>query len=394
MGKFFNNINSLEDLKKQYKKLSRVHHPDMGGNLEDMQKLNAEFDNLFKIYQNGTETSSTETAESFRSEFYTQNGWKGDKYDEVRYMSTVDIAKLIRKDLKNELPECKFSVTTETASMCSEIYVSLMSSPYPAYMTEEEIIESRKDETIWNDYRHPLNKHYDITVNGKYYNCNFMINFTEQRGLTDEELEVFCNTVKIPTEKITVILKTVDKIVKKYRYSDCDGMIDYFDTNFYYFDCKIGKWNKEYICNPELAKKIKQKKVETTATTNVKVTETTEEKTILDTIQIEVISDTDTRDNSEITVVKLIDKLDREEYKKVAEYIKSIGGYYSRFKKGFIFKTFPIQLKKYMENKSELIEKNPSQNKIINKLKYVEIIKKLAYQIYLKPVRTKYYCKI
>ena len=238
---YFNNIGTLDELKKEYKKLARQHHPDMGGKLETMQKINAEFDKLFKIYQSRptAEKEKSETAEKFRSEFYTSNGWKGSKYDEVCHMSTVEIAKLVRKDLKAELPECKFSVTTESASMCSEIYVCLMTSPYPAYMTAEEIKEARKDSTLWNDYSHPLNKHYNITVNGRYYNCNFMTNFTEQRELTDEEFTVFCNTVKIPTEKITAILKTVDAIVEKYRYSDCDGMIDYFDTNFYYFNCKI-----------------------------------------------------------------------------------------------------------------------------------------------------------
>lgn len=46
---FFTNINTLEELKKAYKKLVLKYHPDLGGNLRDMQNLNAEYDKLFAI---------------------------------------------------------------------------------------------------------------------------------------------------------------------------------------------------------------------------------------------------------------------------------------------------------------------------------------------------------
>lgn len=432
---YFNNIGTLDELKKEYKKLARQYHPDMGGNLEDMQKINAEFDKLFKIYQSrpiAEETETAETAESFRSEFYTQNGWKGSKYDETRHLSVVEVAKLIRKDLKAEFPECKFSVTTESASMCREIYVSLMESPYPAYMTKEEIIEARKDSTLWNDYSHPLNKHHHITVNGRYYDCNFMTNFTEQRGLTDEETEVFCNTANVPTEKMTSILKKVDAIVSSYNREDCDGMIDYFDVRFYYFDCKIGKWDKEYVCNPERAKKIKQKKVKTSVKTDIKENEnenTVAEEVTETTISVEnkeikiiVSDDIDTRDNTEIKVVKLVDKLSKDDFNVVRAYFKSVGGYYSRFKRGFIFTELPetIALQgnesiaencntiniiesdtnndtnnaEKMEDIKPTAEDNRPKQKYISKEKCITVIKLLAYMIYCNNTRRKYHCRI
>ena len=40
--------------------------------------------------------------------------------------------------------------------------------------------------------------------------------------------------------KMTVtdaVVKDVDDFVKSYNYSDCDGMIDYFHVDFYYFGC-------------------------------------------------------------------------------------------------------------------------------------------------------------
>jgi len=42
----------IEEIKRQYRKLAIKHHPDMGGKLEDMQRVNAEFDALKKRVYN------------------------------------------------------------------------------------------------------------------------------------------------------------------------------------------------------------------------------------------------------------------------------------------------------------------------------------------------------
>lgn len=57
-----------------------------------------------------------------------------------------------------------------------------------------------------------------------------------------------------------------------------------------------------------------------------------------------ITEDTDTRDDSAIWVMKIQNKLDKDEYIKVSVYIKTLGGYYSKFKKGFIFKIDPSQI--------------------------------------------------
>ena len=59
MNKYFENINTLEELRKQYKELLKQYHPDNGGNLETMQELNAEYDSLFKVLKNIHESSNT-----------------------------------------------------------------------------------------------------------------------------------------------------------------------------------------------------------------------------------------------------------------------------------------------------------------------------------------------
>ena len=57
----------------------------------------------------------------------------------------------------------------------------------------------------------------------------------------------------------------------------------------------------------------------------------------------QVSEDTDTRDGSRIYLVKVAEKLNREEYIQVNNYIKSLGGYYSRFKRSFLFRDDPTE---------------------------------------------------
>ena len=54
--------------------------------------------------------------------------------------------------------------------------------------------------------------------------------------------------------------------------------------------------------------------------------------------------DTDTRDDSKIYLATCNESLSKDEFKRVMTYIKSIGGYYSRFKHAFLFKEFPSDL--------------------------------------------------
>lgn len=57
----------------------------------------------------------------------------------------------------------------------------------------------------------------------------------------------------------------------------------------------------------------------------------------------EVTKDTDTRTGEKIYLAKVVEKLSREEYIKVNQYIKSLGGYYSKFKHAFLFKENPCE---------------------------------------------------
>lgn len=45
---YFVNISNLDELRKAYRRLSMIHHPDKGGDPEVMKAINNEYDALFK----------------------------------------------------------------------------------------------------------------------------------------------------------------------------------------------------------------------------------------------------------------------------------------------------------------------------------------------------------
>jgi predicted RNA methylase len=72
-----------------------------------------------------------------------------------------------------------------------------------------------------------------------------------------------------------------------------------------------------------------------------------------------ITADTDTRDNSPLWVVKIIDTLSKDEYIKIAEQFKALKGYYSKFKHGFIFKYDPTSILKGNNSETKTEPQNP-----------------------------------
>ena len=75
---YFNNVGTLDELKREYRKVALINHPDKGGDLETMKAINAEHDELFEILKHkqntkaatdetGRTKTTTETAEEFRT---------------------------------------------------------------------------------------------------------------------------------------------------------------------------------------------------------------------------------------------------------------------------------------------------------------------------------------
>ena len=70
--KYFMNCKTLDELKREYRRLAMIHHPDVGGDLETMKAINAEYDEMHEILkaahnqQADEHHQTTETPDEFR----------------------------------------------------------------------------------------------------------------------------------------------------------------------------------------------------------------------------------------------------------------------------------------------------------------------------------------
>jgi len=59
MSKYFKDVNTLEELRRQYKELLKKFHPDnANGSTKATQEINAEYDRLFKVLKDRHEKSA------------------------------------------------------------------------------------------------------------------------------------------------------------------------------------------------------------------------------------------------------------------------------------------------------------------------------------------------
>lgn len=347
--KYFKNVKSFEDLKNQFKKLARVNHPDAGGNADTMKEINCEYDALFPIWKDRHNTAepnnqTAETAESTRRRFYTEWGWEGSRYDSR--LTTKDIAARVRAYVKEKYPTCKFSVR---ASGASRLTVDLKEFPEKMYKTSDDLRKEGLTEVI-------KTTHYKTGEPFEYTQYTEEVAELERKlrrnGLfemdswTDEDLiQAYEKAVErsrfyaIRTEYFSSVINDVENFVKTYNYDDSDSMIDYFDTNFYFFgvgvdDCK----------QVEKTARIKNK-----ATKPAKAENTTPEQEKAQEIEnktaytYKITKGEDTRDGSELWVVRIAEILDKSAYIEENKRMKECGGYYSKFKKGFIFRFDPTE---------------------------------------------------
>ena len=57
--KYFAHCSTLDELKAEYKRLAKIHHPDAGGDDATMAEINAEFDEMHKRLSSGASTASS-----------------------------------------------------------------------------------------------------------------------------------------------------------------------------------------------------------------------------------------------------------------------------------------------------------------------------------------------
>ena len=81
MKNYFKGVNNLQELRKQYRDLLKKFHPDNGGNVSDMQEVNAEYDRLFKAMKDRHENGSAESNKSDTSSSNTKSSCNDNMYD-------------------------------------------------------------------------------------------------------------------------------------------------------------------------------------------------------------------------------------------------------------------------------------------------------------------------
>lgn len=328
--KYFKNVKSYDDLKKQYRDLLKANHPDNGGDQEAMKEINIQYDALFEIWKNRQEekTGETihETASGTRSEFYTEFGWKGSNHSWDR--SLKEVAQIVRAYVKEKYPTYKFSVRTSYASMCQELHVVLKESPIEIYKTVDELTNDDKIAFLRKANRNnlwTLDTWNDADFTAEYNRI------TAEHG----------NFYKVLNEATQAVIDDVDAFVKSYNYEDCDGMIDYFHVDFYYFGCCQDNCKNVKIV-PKTPRLKKQAADPATRSSAPKHQEPEKiEKTGL---TYKITRGQDTRDGSDLWIVRIAEELDRAGYIAENKAMKARGAYYSKFLHGFLFRFDPAGL--------------------------------------------------
>ena len=330
--KYFKNVKSLEDLKSQFKTLARKNHPDAGGNAETMKEINCEYDALFPIWKDRhniaePQNQTTETADSNRRQFYTEFGWEGKNHKWGR--DVAEVAKIVRAYVKEKYPTWKFSVRISRYSMGRSLSVDLLECPIQMYKPFADIYD--------NDSDH--NK-----VFNKLYN-NWLIprdEAHEKNGWSREEVETAYNAAVekngfygIRSEAFAAVIDDVERFVKSYNFEDCDSMTDYYHVDFHFL--RVDTDHCKYV--PKTAR-IKNSE-SAPAKRARKPPEAIEQK---NDYTYRITKGEDTRDGSELWLVRIEETLDRAAYIAENNAMKERGGYYSKFRKAFIFRFDPTEI--------------------------------------------------
>jgi len=123
--------------------------------------------------------------------------------NKIHDLSTKEIAKQIRLDLKELCSNFKFSIISSRHRI--DLYI--MSWPIEFYSSEYKEAEKNQEREKTRELSR-LNKMY--------------------------------------TPEWSDVLKLVNTILNQYNHDNSDAMIDYFDVN-YYDDVRIWKWDKPYV---------------------------------------------------------------------------------------------------------------------------------------------------
>jgi hypothetical protein len=156
---------------------------------------------------------------------YTQGAWQGENYESG--LDIKEIAKRLRKHLKNNHPDFKFSVRIERYSGGQSMSIEMMSAPF------KPIIESISEE--WQDGNRVV-VHKPVEEQYAQLNHHCLDDYKAEQSFVR-------NNGYVLDDRVIPVLKSAVSFAQGYNYDDSDSMIDYFNTNFY-IHLGIGKWDR------------------------------------------------------------------------------------------------------------------------------------------------------
>lgn len=178
--------------------------------------------------------------------------------------------------------------------MRQELHVELKKSPIDIYkkideLTSEDFLEISKRLYRWSD-----GDRLDFLNASE----------EEKRKTIEKSIDRYKNIINDVTKAVG---DDVDSFVKSYNYEDCDGMIDYFDVDFYYFGClKNNGSDVKIVPKTALIKNKSTSPIKKDA--KQKKTKTEPEKLEQKTGYIyKITKEDDTRDGSDLWVVRIIE---------------------------------------------------------------------------------------
>ena len=98
MSKYFKDVNTLEELRRQYRDLLKKFHPDnANGSTETTQEINAEYDRLFKVLKDRHEKSADNKESNAKTDFnnmkydFTEDELLREMLQKVIHLSDITI---------------------------------------------------------------------------------------------------------------------------------------------------------------------------------------------------------------------------------------------------------------------------------------------------------------
>lgn len=170
--KWFNNPTSMDEVKKQYKSLIRVYHPDNGGDLDKMKEINVEYNELCDRFEKGA---------TGYSEYSSYSGYGNNN----AYSSTDEFSNMVRPIIEQEMNKT-ITIVLQALRI------------YPAIQSKYDKLIAHEPARIYNDIPTVLKVAYEemqrtpIAAQAGYQFIGLMSELENVRRTTKQTYESAC----------------------------------------------------------------------------------------------------------------------------------------------------------------------------------------------------------